>query len=61
MSWKRVGAFLSPRGEFSMIIAATVSTQATLGGIKEITLAIVVLTTIVSTLAIRAFRSRFDQ
>ncbi len=44
-----------------MIIAATVSTQATLGGIKEITLAIVVLTTIVSTLAIRAFRSRFDQ
>jgi monovalent cation:H+ antiporter-2, CPA2 family len=61
MSWKRVGAFLSPRGEFSMIIAATVATQATLGGIREITLAIVVLTTIVSTLAIRAFRSRFDQ
>ena len=60
MSWKRIGAFLSPRGEFSMIIAATVATSATIAGIKEITLAIVVLTTITSTLAIRAFRSRFE-
>ena len=60
MSWKRIGAFLSPRGEFSMIIAATVAAEATLVGIKEITLTIVVLTTIASTLAIRAFRSRFE-
>ena len=59
-SWKRIGAFLSPRGEFSMIIAATGAMNSALSGIKEITLAIVVLTTIASTLAIRAFRSKFD-
>ncbi|MFM6980950.1 MAG: cation:proton antiporter [Micrococcales bacterium] len=58
MSWRRIGAFLSSRGEFSMIIAATVAADATLANVKEITLGIVVITATVSTLAIRSFRSR---
>jgi CPA2 family monovalent cation:H+ antiporter-2 len=61
MSWKRIGAFLSSRGEFSMIIASTVAVQASLGQVKEITLGIVVITATISTLAIRMFRSRFEQ
>ena len=60
MSWKRIGAFLSSRGEFSMIIASTVASNAALASIKEITLGIVVLTALTSTLAIRAFRSKFE-
>lgn len=58
-AWRRIGAFLSSRGEFSMIIAATVATNA-LFPAKEITLGIVVLTSLFSTLAIRAFRSRLE-
>lgn len=61
MSWKRVSAFLSARGEFSMIIAGTVVTQVPFEGIKEITLGVVVLTTIFATLAIRAFRSKLER
>ncbi|MFM8927654.1 MAG: cation:proton antiporter [Rhodoluna sp.] len=60
MSWKRIAAFLSSRGEFSMIIASTVVAQVAFQGIKEITLGVVVLTTVFSTLAIRAFRSRLE-
>jgi CPA2 family monovalent cation:H+ antiporter-2 len=59
-SWKRIGAFLSARGEFSMIIASTVVVDATLAGIKEITLGVVVLTALVSTIAIRALRSKLE-
>ena len=59
LAWRRIGAFLASRGEFSMIIAATVAT-AMPSGIREITLGIVVLTSLFSTLAIRAFRSRFE-
>ncbi len=58
-AWRRIGAFLSSRGEFSMIIAATVAATSTFPA-KEITLGIVVLTTFFSTLAIRAFRSKFE-
>ncbi len=61
MSWKRVSAFLTARGEFSMIIASTVVTQVAFEGIKEITLGVVVLTTLFATLAIRAFRSKLDR
>jgi CPA2 family monovalent cation:H+ antiporter-2 len=60
MSWRRIGAFLVSRGEFSMIIAATVVTSSALTGIKEITLAIVVITALFSTLAIRFLRSKLD-
>ncbi len=60
LAWRRIGAFLSSRGEFSMIIAATVAT-ATSFPAREITLGIVVLTSIFSTLIIRALRSKFEQ
>ena len=58
-AWRRIGAFLSSRGEFSMIIAATVAASVPFAA-KEITLGVVVLTSLFSTLAIRAFRSKFE-
>lgn len=61
MSWRRIGAFLSSRGEFSMIIAATVVTSSSLVAVKEITLGIVVITALFSTLAIRFLRSKLDR
>ena len=60
MSWKRIGAFLSARGEFSMIIAGAVAINASMDNLREITLAIVVITATFSTIAIRALRSRFE-
>jgi CPA2 family monovalent cation:H+ antiporter-2 len=61
MSWRRIGAFLAPRGEFSMIIAATVVSSSALAGLKEITLGVVVLTTIFSTVAMRTLRSKLER
>jgi CPA2 family monovalent cation:H+ antiporter-2 len=60
MSWKRIGAFLSARGEFSMIIAGAVAINVTMDNVREITLAIVVITATFSTIAMRAFRSKFE-
>lgn len=60
-SWKRIGALLSSRGEFSMIIASTVAMSGTFAAIKEITLGIVLITAISSTLTMRALRSSFDR
>jgi CPA2 family monovalent cation:H+ antiporter-2 len=61
MSWRRIGAFLVARGEFSMIIAATVVANTAFVGLKEITLGVVVLTTVFSTLAIRYLRSHLER
>ena len=47
-------------GEFSMLIAATVAGDAMLGSAKEITLGIVVITTLAATIGVRMLRSRFD-
>jgi CPA2 family monovalent cation:H+ antiporter-2 len=60
MSWRRIGAFLSSRGEFSMIIATTVVTSSSSAAVKEITLGIVVITALFSTLAIRFLRSKLE-
>ena len=60
MSWRRIGAFLSSRGEFSMIIATTVVASSSLAAVKEITLGIVVITALFSTLAIRFLRSKLE-
>lgn len=60
-SWKRIGAFLAARGEFSMIIAATVVSDSALANVKEITLGIVVLTVLISTFSIRALRSKLER
>lgn len=61
MSWRRIGAFLSSRGEFSMIIATTVVASSSLAAVKEITLGIVVITALFSTLAIRFLRSKLER
>lgn len=60
-NWKRIGAFLTARGEFSMIIAATVVADSALANVKEITLGIVVLTVLISTFSIRALRSKLER
>ena len=60
-SWMRIGAFLTPRGEFSMLIAATVAGDALLASAREITLGVVVTTSVVATIAVRVLRSRFDR
>ena len=61
MSWRRIGAFLSSRGEFSMIIATTVVASSSLAAVKEITLGIVIITALFSTLAIRFLRSKLER
>lgn len=61
MSWRRIGAFLSSRGEFSMIIATTVVAGSGMAAVKEITLGIVVITALFSTLAIRFLRSKLER
>lgn len=61
MSWRRVGAFLVPRGEFSVIIAGF-SASLTFGDeLKALTITYVIATTLVASLLLRFFRSRFER
>lgn len=61
MSWKRAGAFLTPRGEFSMLIAALAAPAITSVSLQAITLSYVTLTAIVGSLLVRLLRSSFDK
>lgn len=58
MSWRRVGAFLIPRGEFSIVIAGLALAADFGEELKAITITYVILTTVTSSLLLRAFRSR---
>ncbi len=60
MSWRRSGAFLIPRGEFSIVIAGLASTVGFGGRLQAITITYVILTTLLSSLLLRFFRSRFE-
>ena len=61
MSWRRVGAFLVPRGEFSVIIAGF-SASLTFGDkLKALTITYVIATTLVASLLLRFLRSRFER
>ena len=58
MSWRRVGAFLIPRGEFSIVIAGLALTAEFGNELKAVTITYVILTTVTSSLLLRTFRSR---
>jgi monovalent cation:H+ antiporter-2, CPA2 family len=60
-SWIRAGAFLTPRGEFSMVIAALAAPAVLTVNIQEITFAYVTLTAILGSLILRFMRSGFDK
>lgn len=60
MAWYRAGAFLIPRGEFSIVIAALAAQSALGGQIQTVTLTYVLLTTIASSIVLRLFRSKFE-
>jgi len=59
--WIRAGAFLTPRGEFSMVIAAIAGPAVLSVSLQAITLSYVFLTAIIGSLVIRFIRSGFDR
>lgn len=61
MSWRRVGAFLVPRGEFSVIIAGFSSTLIFSDQLKALTVTYVIATTLTASLLLRFFRSGFEK
>lgn len=61
MSWKRAGAFLTPRGEFSMVIAALAAPAVLSVNLQAITLSYVTLTAIIGSVLLRFMRSSFDK
>lgn len=60
-SWVRAGAFLTPRGEFSMVIAALAGPAITVVDLQAITLGYVFVTAIIGSLVLRIYRSGFDR
>ncbi|MFM7014545.1 MAG: cation:proton antiporter [Actinomycetota bacterium] len=61
MSWKRAGAFLTPRGEFSMVIAALAAPAVATVNLQALTLSYVTVTAIIGSLLLRFMRSGFDK
>ena len=59
--WIRAGAFLTPRGEFSMVIAALAGPVVLSVSLQAITLSYVFLTAIIGSVVIRSIRSGFDR
>jgi CPA2 family monovalent cation:H+ antiporter-2 len=60
-AWKRAGAFLIARGEFSIVIAGLAASTAFGGQLKALTLTYVLLTSISASVVLRAFRSTFEK
>lgn len=61
MSWRRVGAFLVPRGEFSVIIAGFSSSLVFSEQLKALTISYVIATTLIASLLLRFLRSGFEK
>ncbi len=61
MSWRKVGIFLIPRGEFSVIIAGFSTTLNFSENLKALTIAYVIATTLSASLLLRFFRSGFEK
>lgn len=59
--WVRAGAFLTPRGEFSMVIAALAGPAVASVSLQAITLSYVFITAVVGSIVIRILRSGFDR
>ena len=58
--WKRIGAYLIPRGEFSIVIAALAASTSFGEELKSITIAYVIITTLIASLILRFCRSSFE-
>lgn len=59
--WIRAGAFLTPRGEFSMVIAALAGPAVLSVSLQAITLSYVFATAIIGSVVLRFIRSNFDR
>jgi CPA2 family monovalent cation:H+ antiporter-2 len=59
-NWKRIGAYLLPRGEFSIVIAALAVTAGFGQQLGAITIAYVIITTFLASLILRYYRSSFE-
>lgn len=60
MSWLRIGAFLTPRGEFSIVIAGLALTASFATDLQPIVLTYVLITALSGSLLLKTFRSRLD-
>lgn len=60
-AWKRAGAFLIPRGEFSIVIAGLAASTAFGGQLQALTITYVLLTSLAASIALRTFRSSFEK
>jgi len=60
-SWIRAGAFLTPRGEFSMVIAALAAPAVLTVNLQALTLTYVTLAAIIGSIVLRFLRSGFDK
>ena len=61
LSWIRAGAFLNPRGEFSMVIAALAAPALLSVNLQALTLSYVTLTAVIGSITLRFLRSGFDK
>lgn len=59
-AWKRAGAFLIPRGEFSIVIAGLAAATWFGGQLQALTITYVLLTSLAASIALRAFRSSLE-
>ena len=61
MSWRRAGAFLTARGEFSMVIAALAAPVVTAVNLQALTLTYVILTSIAASVLLWVTRSQLER
>jgi len=59
--WMRAGAFLTPRGEFSMVIAALAAPAVVSVSLQAVTLSYIFITAVIGSVVIRLLRSGFDR
>ena len=59
--WIRAGAFLTPRGEFSMVIAALAAPAVLSVSLQAITLSYVLVTAVIGSVVLRFLRSGFER
>ena len=60
LSWLRAAAFLTPRGEFSLVIAGIASVAWFAENLAAITLAYVLVTTVISSVALKFLSSKLE-
>lgn len=60
MSWLRIGAFLTPRGEFSIVIAGLALSAPFADKLLPIVMTYVLITALTGSIMIKLFRSKLD-